>query len=160
MGWGQHTFKRREIQNKYLYDILSICTFFNMHQTCHVTYMKHACHLPVICLLLLLHALCMLPLFWHAYNMHFAPSVTCMLSWHALHMNITFMLQACLGQHACYMHKISCRVRFVYGSILDCTRVLASTGIRGHRSPADRQDWVHPWDTCGKLLICTVTIGV
>ena len=40
----------------YNYDILSTCTFFNLHQTCHVTYMKHACHLPVICLLLLLHA--------------------------------------------------------------------------------------------------------
>ena len=48
--------------NTYNNDLLSTYTFLNMHQTCHVTYMKHACHLPVICQLLLLHELCMLPL--------------------------------------------------------------------------------------------------
>ena len=83
------------------YMILSTYTFL----TCikHVlSLMKHACHLPVICLSLLLHALCMLPLFWHTHNvMHFAPTVTCLLSWHALHISIIFMLQACLCQHAC-----------------------------------------------------------
>ena len=46
------------------YMIYLTYTFFNMHQTCHVTYMKHACHLPSAC-----HHL------KYACNIH----VTCML---------------------------------------------------------------------------------
>ena len=64
---------------------------WNMHVTC-LLFAYYFCYM---------HCACYILLFWYAYNMHFAPTVTWLLSWHALHMSITFMLQAYLGQHAC-----------------------------------------------------------
>ena len=45
---GQHIHLNVKIHNEYLYNIYTQhIHFFNMHQTCHITYMKYAYHLPI-----------------------------------------------------------------------------------------------------------------
>ena len=77
-GWGRHIFWRQDIQNEYLYDILSIYTFSNMHQM--------TCYLHVICM-------------WHAcYYSHYMHSA----SYHYFNLHTTCILP--LLQHACYLN--------------------------------------------------------
>ena len=82
-------------------------------------------------------------------HMHFAPTVSCMLSWHALHMSI---IQACLGQHACYMQKI------LYRNITCLMHVKKSVYAKYSFWISRRLNvcWYHPTYTCTCMWISTL----
>ena len=102
-GWGQHNLWRREGQNKSLCDIFSIVFLTFTSKSCflHVTYMLHACYLPVAPVTCTVHVTLTLTCIQHAFcqycNMHVAS--TCITHDYNTHVTCMFMHVTYAGFH-------------------------------------------------------------